>query len=257
MRRRVYSGRVNPMIRMGRFWVLIFGVFSLLAFQPMAQQAKPRTAQQVLERMAQATGAAQATKIRTAHLTGNIQYPAQGIQGRYEAFYKAPNKILTKITVQGIGEILQGYDGKVGWEKNPLIGLRELSGAELEQLRISAESGAQNDIRKIVRNPKLEGQTKVGNRNAYVVTGQTHAGAPIKIYIDSQRYLVLRIDMQVATPQGSLNTAMFFEDYRKVEGVMYPFTIRQSASGIEAVLRMERVRHNIRLDDSLFRKPKN
>jgi hypothetical protein len=32
-----------------------------------------------------------------------------------------------------VGEIQQGYDGKVGWEKNPMTGLRELQGAELAQ----------------------------------------------------------------------------------------------------------------------------
>lgn len=245
------------MISTMRFWVSMIGVFSFLAFQPMAQQAKPQNAQQVLERMARATGAAQAAKIRSAHLTATLQYPAQGIQGRYEAYYKAPNKFLSKVTIQGVGEILQGYDGKVGWEKNPLLGLRELSGAELDQLRITAESGAQNDVRKLIRNPKLEGQAKVGDRNAYVVAGQMRTGAPMKLYIDSQRYLLLRMEMQVATPQGSLRTTTFFEDYRKVDGVMYPFVMRQSSAGIEAVLKLERVRHNIPIDDSIFRKPKN
>lgn len=38
---------------------------------------------------------------------------------------------------------------------------------------------------------------------------------------------------------------------------MYPFVMRQSSAGIEAVLKLERVRHNIPIDDSIFRKPKN
>jgi hypothetical protein len=45
---------------------------------------------------------------------------------------------------------------------------------------------------------------------------------PIKVYIDTQRYLTLRMDMEIATPQGKLNTATFYEDYRRVDGVMYP-----------------------------------
>jgi len=240
-----------------RLLALTVGVVTLLALQPMAQQGKPKTAQQVLDRMVQATGMAQAAKIRTIQMTGTVQYTAQGIQGRYEAYYKFPNKFLLKLTVQGIGEIQQGYDGKVGWEKNPLTGLRELQGAELAQIRMSAETGGQNDIRKTLRNPKLVGEEKVGNRNAYVITAQSTTGSPVKVYIDTQRFLTLRMDMEAATPQGKLNISTYFEDYRKVDGIMYPFITRQSMAGVEAVTKVERIRHNAPINDSIFRKPKN
>ena len=239
-----------------RFGMLVLGGACLTALQPIAQQARPQNAQQVLDRMAQAMGLANAAKIRTVQMTGTISYPAQGIQGRYEALYKAPNKTLIKLNIQGLGEVQQGYDGKVGWEKNPMTGLRELQGAELAQVRWSAESGASNDLRKTLRNPKLAGQEKVGNRNAFVITAQTTAGVPIKVYIDAQRYLPLRMDMEAATPQGKLNIATFLEDYRRVDGIMYPFTTRQSTAGIEAVVKTERIRHNVPIDDAIFRKPK-
>ena len=189
-------------------------------------------------------------------MTGTLSYPMQGMQGRYEAFYKSPNKLLLKVNIQGIGEIQQGFDGKVGWEKNPMTGLRELQGAELAQMRWNAESGASNDLRKTLRNPKLVGQEKVGNRNTFVITAQTTAGAPIKVFVDAQRYLPLRMDIEIATPQGKLNTTTFLEDYRRVDGIMYPFTTRQSTAGIEAVIKTERVRHNVPIDDAIFRKPK-
>ena len=240
-----------------RFGMLVLGVACLTALQPIAQQARPQNAQQVLDRVAQAMGVANAAKIRTVQVTGTVSYPAQGLQGRLEAYYKSPNKFFAKITLQGVGEILQGYDGKIGWTKNPMTGLRELQGAELAQMRWNAESGASNDLRKTLRNPKLVGQEKVGNRNAFVITAQTTVGMPIKVYIDTQRYLTLRMDMEIATPQGKLNTTTFLEDYRRVDGVMYPFTIRQSTAGIEAVMKVERVRHNIAIDDAVFRKPKN
>jgi hypothetical protein len=245
------------MIRAYRLWMLGLGAMFLPTLQPVAQQARPQNAQQVLERMAQAMGLANAAKIRTVQVTGTISYPAQGIQGRFEAYHKSPNKILLKITIQGLGEVQQGYDGKVGWEKNPMTGLRELQGTELAQMRWSAETGASNDLRKALRNPKLAGRERVGNREAFVITAQTTAGTPIKVYIDTQRYLPLRMDMEAATPQGKLNIATFLEDYRRIDGIMYPFTTRQSTAGIEAVQKTERVRHNVPVSDAIFRKPKN
>jgi hypothetical protein len=108
-------------------------------------------------------GVANAAKIRTVQVTGTVSYPAQGLQGRLEAYYKSPNKFFAKITLQGVGEILQGYDGKIGWAKNPMTGLRELQGAELAQLRWSAETGASNDLRKALRNPKTR-RTREGRQ---------------------------------------------------------------------------------------------
>jgi outer membrane lipoprotein-sorting protein len=245
------------MMRTLRFGMAVLGVACLTALQPIAQQARPQNAQQVLDRMAQAMGLANAAKIRTVQMTGTISYPAQGLQGRYEASYKSPNKFLLKVNIQGIGEIQQGFDGKVGWEKSPMTGLRELQGAELAQMRQSAQMGANNDLRKTLRNPKLAGQERVGARNAFVITAQSTTGAPIKVFVDAQRYLPLRMDMEVATPQGKLNTTTFLEDYRRVDGIMYPFTTRQSTAGIEAVVKTERVRHNVAINDAAFRKPKN
>jgi outer membrane lipoprotein-sorting protein len=245
------------MMRAYGFWILGLCIMSLTMLQPIAQQSKPQTAQQVLERAAQAMGLANAAKIRTVQVIGTVSYPAQGLQGRLEAYYKSPNKFFAKITLQGVGEILQGYDGKIGWEKNPMTGLRELQGAELAQLRWSAETGASNDLRKSLRNPRLVGQEKVGDRATFVLTAQTTAGSPLRIYIDTQRYLPLRMDLEAATPQGKLNIVFRFEDYRRIDGVMYAFTIRQSTAGIEAVQKIERVRHNVSLSDAIFRKPKN
>lgn len=240
-----------------RLGILVLGIVGLTVLQPVAQQSRPQNAQQVLNRMAQAMGLDKASKIRSVQVRGTVSYPMQGMQGRFEAIYKGPNKMLMKINIQGLGEIQQGFDGKVGWEKNPMTGLRELQGAELAQMRMSAQMGASNDLRKTLRNTRLTGQEKVGNRNTFVITAQTTAGVPIKIYIDTQRYLPLRLDMEVATPQGKLNTSTYLEDYRRVDGIMYSFTTRQSTAGIEAVIKTERVQHNVAINDAIFRKPQN
>lgn len=95
-----------------RCGIVVLGVVCLTVLQPIAQQARPQNAQQVLARMAQAMGLAQAAKIRTVQMSGTISYPAQGMQGRYEAFYKSPNKTLIRVTIQGLGEVQQGMTAR-------------------------------------------------------------------------------------------------------------------------------------------------
>ena len=48
---------------------------------------------------------------------------------------------------------------------------------------------------------------------------------------------------------------VFFSGYRKVDGVMMPFTIRQSTADDELIFHFEDIRTNVPIDDSRFTKP--
>lgn len=217
--------------------------------------AQRMTAEQILDRADAASGGAKARQIKTFHMKGSFQMPAQNLNGTMEVYFKAPSKILVKQTIPGVLDSSQGFDGKVGWEKNSLTGLRELKGAELEQLRLSSDLNSVTNWRKQYRNPKLRGTDKVGKYSVYVIDASTPFGAKVTLYIDTKEFLPRRVDAEAVTPQGRLNVRTLFEDYRKIEGIAYPFVMRQSIAGIEMVIRIQQIRHNTPLNDSLFRKP--
>ncbi|MCS7065702.1 MAG: hypothetical protein NZL85_05435 [Fimbriimonadales bacterium] len=236
-------------------------VIALLMAVPVgliAQRAGAKlTAEQILDRASQseAPPAARA-RIKTMHLKGQINIPAQGIRGNLEIYWKSPNKLLLVQTVAGVGEIRQGFDGKVGWEKNPLTGLRRLQGAELEQLKYTSDNTTTARWRQFVRSPKLRGTQKVDNFETYVISATTLYGTAITFYIDTKQFLTRRIDMEVLMQGGKVPTIQFFEDYRRINGIHYPFRIRQQVVGIETTLTVQQVRHNAPLRDSLFQMPK-
>lgn len=215
------------------------------------------TAEQILDRAAQseAPPAARA-RIKTLHMKGQFSAPAQGLQGSLEIYWKSPNKVLTVQNLPGVGEIRQGFDGKVGWEKNPLTGLRRLQGKELEQMKYTSDNTTTIRWRQFVRSPKLQGTQKVGNFETYVVRATTIYDASITFYIDTKQFLTRRIDIEVVMGGGKVSTVQFLEDYRKVDGIHYPFRIRQQVAGMETIITIQRVRHNVPLRDSLFQMPK-
>ncbi len=238
-----------------RLPILGLMVLSLVSIDLTAQ--RNLTAEQILDRMTQESASKQAVqKIRSIRTRGTVAYPAMNMQGTIEVNFKKPNRFLVKMNVQGLGEIMQGYDGKVGWERSPLTGLREIKGAELEQIRLNSDPLGSYEWRKLLKNPRLAGTAKVGNRNAHVIEATSIGGASMKYYIDTQNFRLLRIDMPVITQQGSLPATTYFEDYRRVDGILYPFTTRQTAAGVEAVIRLTEVKHNVSMSDSIFRKPK-
>lgn len=226
---------------------------ALLTSSLLAQRL---TAEQILDRADTASGGAKARQIKTFHMKGSFQMPTQNLNGTMEIYFKSPNKILVKQSIPGVLDSSQGFDGKVGWEKNSLTGLRELKGAELEQLRLSSDLNSITNWRKQYRNPKLRGTDKVGKYSVYVIEAHTPYGTRATLFIDTKEFLLRRIDQEAVTPQGRLNVRTLLENYRKVQGIAYPFVMRQSTAGIEMVIRIQQVRHNIPLNDSLFRKPK-
>ena len=65
----------------------------------------------------------------------------------------------------------------------------------------------------------------------------------------------MRQNLTRETPQGPMDIDVFLEDYRDVEGTRQPFTVRQITPAFSMVIRITEIKHNVALDDAIFRKP--
>src|SRR5262245_3367214 len=73
------------------------------------------TVDQILDKYVQAVGGIQAVeKITSRVAKGTFEVSAMGLKGEIEVYAKAPNKTLRVQHLSGVGEILDGYDGKIG-----------------------------------------------------------------------------------------------------------------------------------------------
>ena len=50
-----------------------------------------------------------------------------------------PTACVIRITLPGLGDMLRGYDGAIGWSVDPAVGPRVLSGRELQEAEYSAD----------------------------------------------------------------------------------------------------------------------
>jgi len=86
----------------------------------------------VIEKSSGATSAGKAFGKLTSFLArGTLELVTMPIVGEIEIHAKAPNKRFVVATIQGFGEVKQGYDSQVGWMGDPLQGLSELKGEAL------------------------------------------------------------------------------------------------------------------------------
>ena len=215
-------------------------------------------AEKVLARYVAATGGAAAyAKVKTQVATGTISLPAQGVSGKFTMSFKAPNKMVLSTSLPGIGQIGQGYDGKMGWSKDPFSGTQTLEGEELAQ--IVNELTLTNDPagwKKVFSKIELLSPGKVGKIKALRLKLTPKKGAAQMLFFDEKSGLLLRRDAVVVTKQGSMASESYYSDYRNVEGVKMAFKIRVVAGPAEQVMLLTDVKNNGALADEIFAKPK-
>jgi hypothetical protein len=223
---------------------------------PAAPKLPLATADAVLDASAKAMGGDAADKIESTVVTGKMSIPAQGLSGTMVLKSKAPDKFAMVQGLPNIGEIRMGFDGKVGWSKDPFNGLRELKGEELSQTKDDIDRNSPSEWRKKVKSATLLAPRKVAGSWAYVVKVTTKSNITTTQYIDSKTLLLVRVDAVMTGPTGKVPSESYLSDYRSVDGVQMPFKTRSVVAGVqEIVITYDKVENNVPIDDAEFAKP--
>lgn len=211
----------------------------------------------VLDRYVKAIGGRAAVKKPTSrYVTGRFELPAQGMGGPFEISAAAPDRMRLKITLQGLGEMVRGYNGTVGWAIDPAIGPRVVAGDELDQLRYSADfyselydSDSYTSARVLERAP-FEG------RDCYTVQLVRKSGLELTEYFGVDDGLKRGTRMNSTSPMGTVPGVLtVLDDYKDFGGMRMPTTARQRAMGVESVLTIERVEYDRVLPDAFALPP--
>jgi hypothetical protein len=244
--------------------VLIFFLLALIAVAPVFAQDKtaatPATplpsVDQILAKYLQASGGKAAYEKLTSRVEkGTFEIPAMGIGGPIEIYAKSPNKSFVMVTFEGMGAYKEGFTGTVAWVLDVETGLREKSGPELAMAKRNADFYAPLHLKEHYSKMEVKSKQKVGDKEAYVIVATPAEGSPETLYFDAQSGLLIRQEMDVETPQGKTHADIYLEDYREVDGVKIPFTVKQNTDTISFVIKLTEVKHNVAIEDAKFNKP--
>lgn len=231
-------------------------IFALLAAVLPALAAEPKL-QEIIDRNLQAIGGAEAhRKLKSSEVRGSVQMPNLGGPASITIVSLAPDKQRTTIESAAFGTIVEGFDGKTGWSKNPFTGLTEKSGEALEQARRQAHFHRDSEL--ATRYAKLEyaGREELKGRPVHVLRGRYADGTPETLYLDAESHLVVQVKGRIAMPDGGADSRLELSDYRTVDGVKVPFSIRllePETAAFDATIK--EVMHNVAVDEAGFKKP--
>jgi hypothetical protein len=227
---------------------------------PPKPDAKPvagmPTVDEILDKYVKAVGGKEAIEKVTSRVEkGTFELPSFGASGTVETYAKAPNKTALVIEIGGFGKVENVFDGTKGWSSDPQSGLRELSGTELAMTKRDADLHRSLKLKSQYTKMEVTGKMKVGDSEAYVITATPAEGKPEKLYFDTSSGLLTRMDVEAETPQGAMAFQIYLQDYKPVDGVKVPYTLRRESEAFGMVIKYTDVKHNVAIEDTKFNKP--
>lgn len=215
------------------------------------------SAADVLEKYVKAIGGRDALqKFKTRYQAGTVELSPMGLKGTIESYSRSDDRSLTKVSLAGIGDILDGYDGKTAWTVNPIQGSRIKEGRELLQTKRNNIYARESSIDKIYKNVMVRGIEKVGERDVYVLVASGDGLPDDILYFDKETGLMLRSDTISITPEGEQAVKTFYDDYREVDGIKSAFKIKAITPAFEINSVITEVKYGMPIEDSKFVQPK-
>ena len=215
---------------------------------------------QIFARYMDAVGGQQAIDAVTSYKArGTFETSAARVQGTVESWGKNPNKNLTIITFPGIVELKKGFDGESYWVQTPFGTFTPAEGAtEMSQIERDAEVYRAGKIKNLYYELKLENKVRLSGRDVYMVEGKPERGPAEKLFFDEETGLLVRWDMVRKVPnRGHVFVKVHLDDYREVDGLKVPFKLRFAFESFDFTLKLDEWKHNVSIDDAIFRKPRS
>jgi hypothetical protein len=214
-------------------------------------------AKEILDKYVQALGGREAyEKIRTRTTKGTVELAPMGVKGTVEVYQSAPDKSYSKLTLNGIGDIIEAYDGKTAWTINPLQGNRDKTGEELLQTKLLSTFHRETNFEKLYTKMEVKGVEKVGDKEVYVISATPPGLEPQTFYFDKQTGLLVREDSTAVSPEGKMPVKSFYEDYREVDGIKMPHKLRTVLPQFEITMMFTEIKNSSKIDENIFSKPK-
>jgi hypothetical protein len=220
-----------------------------IAMCPIAAQAQ--SASKVLNRYIDAIGGRKAIeKIVSTEMSGTVT-AENGETGAFTQRTARPDLYSVSLSSGG-SRWSTGFNGRSVWQDDSVDGVRTLYGAAASRVRVEARDASTHLlVSEKINQVSDAGRDQVRGHQVIGVVIVPSNGATRTLYFDAGSYLLVK-DVQQA--DGGVEER-FFDDYRRVDGVLEPHRIEWHRNGGTFRIAVEHVVYNAPLDAHLFDTP--
>jgi zinc protease len=186
-------------------------------------------------------------KDRTIKMSGTVQ----NVPINITIYQKAPDKLLQEISAGSMKQKII-VNGDSGVTISPM-GKKEITGEMLDEMKIQANIYADLDYAQLGVKPILSGMEKINGKDTYKVEMLMPDSTKYFEYYDPDSGLKIRQVRTVSAPMGQIEQITDLSDYKKVDGLKYPFKIEQSMGPQKIEISVSDIKINQNLDNNLFK----
>ncbi|HET7841003.1 MAG TPA: hypothetical protein VFM21_05330, partial [Terriglobia bacterium] len=144
------------------------------------------TVDQILEKYVKALGGKEAVqKINSRVAKGTFEMEQMGGEATTEIYAKAPDKQYS-VTATPMGDFKRGFNGTVGWQDNPQVGLVDLTGGQLADMKRGSDFYRDIKLKELYSKQTVKGKEAVNGKDAYVVELTPTEGSAETWYFDAE-----------------------------------------------------------------------
>lgn len=151
---------------------------------------------------------------------------------------------------------IRAFDGRTGWSVGGFNNqVRDMEGFQLQQalrladLALPVRLGERYNDLAVVRYAEVDG------KRAIVLSGRPYPDTTEQLFFDRDSGLLLRRTVATRTGLGELPEQIDYSDYREVNGVKMPFTVRHTTWNAVTTEKFVDVKVNASIADDRFAKP--
>ena len=221
---------------------------------PASAAASLPSARTIVDRHIKAIGGRAAILAhKSMHASGTLSVPASGLSGPVHVYGAAPNRVLVKAAITGIGEISDGYDGTTAWTISPMTGPALKTGKEFEQTKLDA------DFYSELRDPKKYTLTTIektvfDGRDCYKVQVTRADGSEDFDFYDVATGLRAGSINTRETQMGTITVTNTESAYKSFGALTQATVLAQKIMGLEQKITLENVEYD-KVDPSVFEPP--
>jgi CubicO group peptidase (beta-lactamase class C family) len=202
-------------------------------------------------------------KITSRETVADIDAIHQGVKGSATSYAKFPNKSASETVFIAVGKVIgkgwEYFDGAKGEIAYTFAPVETYAGKQLEDARLNSDFYSLLDWKTNYKTVEVKGIEKVGDEECYAVEFTPEKGTKVTDYYSTKSFLMLK-RKGVSASSTSENTQPYtivFSDYREVDGIKLPFkSINTTSSMGDIISNIKSVKHNQKIDDSVFQSKK-
>jgi hypothetical protein len=216
---------------------------------PVAKSADI-SAEQVIDSYVNAIGGKAAIeKIESYKIAGEMSMMGQKVE--VTQAFKQPNQTSTIMSMGGMVMQKIVFDGSK-LKMSGMQGEQEFTeGDEYESMKAEASPCPEMNYIKNGYQLTVKGIEEIDGKDAYALEVVKAKTTSIEYY-DIESGLKVKTVTTVEGPQGAMQQVAEYADYKEVDGIKFPHTMKQSVSGMAMNTTITSIEINQPIDDSLF-----